>query len=128
MKKYCGYRMNLSYSILAVFMFFASSHASASVCTGMVTVKEMYPRDGGWIHVVAEGVSNMDLNNCGHGGSTGLLLNYNDTHGSLDGKKMIFSSLLAAFTAGKKLNICSDSCDSQHPTYSRLSYINNLMN
>lgn len=98
----------------------------AANCTGMVTIKELWPRQEGWIHVVAEGVTNMDISNCGNTGATGLLLNYNDSTGSLEGKKMLYSTLLAAFASGKLMRLCSARCDSQFPTYSSLTHIDGL--
>lgn len=105
---------------------FALSFAAMGACTGNVKIKELWPRSNGWVHIVAENVSDIDLANCGNHSSTALLLNYNDSHGSLEGKKMLYSAILAAFTAGKTLRLCSDACDSQHPSYSTLTRIDGM--
>lgn len=68
----------------------------------------------------------MDIKSCGVGGESGLILNLNGSGGTLDGKRMMYSTLMAAFMAGKTLSLCSDACDSQHATYSRVYAIDNL--
>jgi hypothetical protein len=97
---------------------------ASAACTGSVTIAELRPREEGWIHVVASGGMNMDLNGCGVTGSQGLLLNFNDTGGTLDAKKAFLAMLLAAQASGKTLMLCSTRCDSQHSAYSSLTSIN----
>ena len=115
--------------VLRVFSFIclmsAATNASAA-CTAIGTIEKLWPREGGWVHISMEGRENMDLMNCGTGNKLGLLLNLNDTGGSLEGKKMLYSTLLAAFVSGKKLRLCSLECDSQYPWYSKLSHIDEL--
>jgi hypothetical protein len=72
-----------------------------------------------------ENMNNMDLQNCGNNSKWGLMLNYNDTSGTPEGKKMLYMTLMAAKMTNEKINICSSGCDSQHSAYSRISYINN---
>jgi hypothetical protein len=97
---------------------------ASAACTGNVAIAELAPRDEGWIHVIAAGGINMDLNGCGNTGSYGLLLNFNDTGGSPEGKRALLATLLAAQASGKLLNLCSARCDSQHSAYSSLTSIN----
>lgn len=92
-------------------------------CTAPSKIKSLYPRDGGWVAVEVEGLANADISSCGNSGPSGLLLNYNDTTGSLQGKRMVYSILLLARINGASLVLCSDGCDTQHPSYSRLSHI-----
>ncbi|BBA33795.1 hypothetical protein sS8_1841 [Methylocaldum marinum] len=105
---------------------FALSFEAIGACTGQVKIKELYSRSGGWVHVVAENVSDIDLANCGHHNSTALVLNYTDSHGTLEGKKILYSAILAAFTAGKTLRLCSDACDSRFSSYSTLTDIDGM--
>ena len=97
-----------------------------AVCTEIGTIEKLSPREGGWVHVQLEGRSNMDLMNCGRGDALGLILNLNDTGGSLEGKKLLYSTILAAFTSGKQLRLCSSACDSQFSSYSKLDSIDDL--
>jgi len=112
--------------IFVVVLNMLSIVANAATCTGLVKIQQLWPRQGGWVHIQAEGITDIDIMNCGVHNNIGLLLNFNDTTGTLEGKKMLYSALLAAFTAGKKMELCSDGCDTQYPTFSRLSYINGL--
>ena len=100
---------------------------SQAVCTGTTTIVKLAPREGGWIHVVGSGISDMDINGCGVHSEVGMLLNFGDSSGTLEGKKMLLSTLLTAFSTGKTLSLCSNGCDSQHPSYSRLSHIDELV-
>jgi hypothetical protein len=38
-----------------------SSQAADPVCTGLVTVDQLWSREGGWVHVTVENMTNMDL-------------------------------------------------------------------
>lgn len=110
-------------------IFLIASSMSTSVyaaCTHIVEIEKLWPREGGWVHIQAKGVSDIDISNCGQNNYWGMLLNFNDKHGTSDGKKMLLSSLLASFTSGKKLKLCSNGCDSQFPKYSRLSHIDHM--
>jgi hypothetical protein len=102
-------------------------YEALAACTGSVTIAEFYPRDGGWVHVLAAGVPNMDLFGCGNTGPFGLLLNFNDTGGSVEGKKLLWSTLLTAHASGKRLMLCSSRCDSQYPGYSSLTHIDSAL-
>jgi len=110
----------------AATMLFVFSVTVYAECTSLVRIESLWPREGGWIHIKAVGVNNIDIMNCGAKNDLGMLLNYNDISGTLEGKKMLYSTLLAAFSAGKMMKLCSDGCDSQHPVYSRLSHIDDL--
>ncbi|MCP4490576.1 MAG: hypothetical protein GY820_25165 [Gammaproteobacteria bacterium] len=114
------------YIVGLILLFITQSALSASVCIDVVNIKELKPRSDGWMHIVAEGVSDIDIMNCGTNNSQGMLLNFNDSSGTQEGKKMMLSILLSAFVTGKSMQICSNGCDSQHPSYSRLDIINNL--
>ena len=74
--------------LLGLLVFTGELHAVA--CTGMVEIDKLWPRDDGWVHVIAKGITNMDLNSCGDGGESALLLNYNDPNGPVEGKKRCF--------------------------------------
>ena len=108
---------------LVLILFSVSANAA---CTGLVKIEKLFPREGGWVHIQAEGVTDIDIMNCGRNNNLGMLLNFNDTSGTDQGKKMLYSTLLTAFSAGKVMKLCSSGCDSQHSGYSRLSYINDL--
>lgn len=110
---------------IAIF-FFLLSVASHAACTNFVLIKDLLPRSGGWIHIVGEGQSNMDISSCGTHNHVGLLLNFNDTSGTEVGKKAMFSILLSAHASGKSVKLCSSGCDSQYPLYSRLDYIEGI--
>ena len=99
---------------------------AASVCTGPVKIKELKARHLGWVHVVIEGIYNADIKSCGNQTDVGLLLNYNDSTGSVEGKKMLLAMLMSAKATGKNVRLCSDGCDTQHPAYSRLSHLDEL--
>ena len=109
---------------VAGFLFVVSTMQAFAACTQQGKIEHLMPRDGGWVHVKMEGVTNMDLNSCGAAGPEGLMLNFNDTGGTPQGKEMMYSTLLAAFFAGKTLQLCSSACDTQHTQYSRLDTIN----
>jgi hypothetical protein len=115
----------VKYGMVLILLSMSIAAQSATVCTSLTRVTGLYPRDGGWIHVALQGITNGDISNCGNGGSLGLLLNFNDTVGSYDGKKMLFDILLDAKKSGERLQFCSTGCDTQHTNYSRLSHINN---
>jgi len=117
--------MGMRVFILVCMIELYSMSASAA-CTGLVKITQLWPRQDGWVHIQAEGVADIDISNCGVHSSIGMLLNFNDATGTAEGKKMLYSTLLAAFAAGKKMELCSDGCDTQHNTYTRLSYINKL--
>ena len=34
-------------------------------CTPLVKIKELKPRSEGWVHIVAEGLDDIDVMNCG---------------------------------------------------------------
>lgn len=97
-----------------------------ATCTDQVRIKELWPREAGWVHIVGEGVANMDLRGCGNNSSQGMLFNFNNTSGTPEGKMMLYSLLVAAYTSGQTMKLCSASCDPQHPEYSRLTHINSL--
>ena len=109
--------------LTCVFMLLSASLNAETICTAQVKVTELYPREGGWTHVRLEGIADADLSNCGNHGSLALLLNYNDTVGTLDGKKILLATLMAAKMTGEPIRLCSTGCDTQHPSYSRLSHI-----
>jgi hypothetical protein len=111
-------------TIIGALLLFWVSTPALAVCTGPLTIAELWPRAGGWVHIVAEGVSDIDISNCGTNNRLGMLLNFNDSSGSADGKQMMFSVLLSALMAGRQLQLCSTGCDSQHTNYSRLDHIN----
>ena len=105
------------------FMLLSSSAHSTHVCvTGKVG--KLLPRNGGYVHIVIDGVDNIDLKNCGQGNYYGMLLNYNDTTGTVELKKLMYSSLLTAYSSGKEVTVCATGCDTQIPSYSRLEYLN----
>ena len=112
-------------SIFLILLLLSSANVNAA-CTDVVKIKELKPRVEGWIHIVAEGVNDIDLSNCGVNNDQGLLLNFNDNTGTKEGKQMMLSIIMAAFMAGKSMQFCSNGCDSQHASYSRLDLINEL--
>ncbi len=117
----------MNYRKIAVTLLLAVFSVQANaVCTSLGKIEKIWPRSGGWVHVQLAGMSNMDINSCGAGGATGLLLNFNNSSGTSEGKQMLYSTLLAAFMAGKQLSLCSNQCDTQFPTYSVLTHIDNL--
>ncbi len=97
-----------------------------AACTGQVKIKELKPRTGGWVHIVAEGLDDIDVMNCGTNNYQGMLLNFNDTNGTKEGKQMMLSILLSAYMSGKSMELCSAGCDSQYSNYTRLDSINNM--
>ena len=97
-----------------------------AACTDFVMIKDLLPRSGGWTHVVAEGLNNMDLSQCGTNNQDGLLINFNDSTGTEQGKKTLLSILLSAYAMGKLVKLCSTGCDTQWNAYSRLDSINGL--
>jgi len=107
-------------AILAFAMFISTGHAQLECTSGYLLIERLHVHITGWVHVELEGLGNADLNSCGTNSSTSLLLNYNDTTGTADGRTMMYSTILAAFNTGKKVKICSSGCDTQHPTYSRI--------
>lgn len=116
-----GKHFRLIVFVCAIHWFFEASAA----CSGYVTIAELAPREEGWIHVIAAGGINMDLNSCGATGPYGLLINLNDVAaGSMEGKKILWATLLSAQASGKSLNLCSTRCDSQHSAYSSLTSVN----
>ena len=112
--------------LVAFILLIIFSSQSLADCTPPGKIERLWPREKGHIHIQMSGIENMDISNCGNGGATGLLLNFNDTGGTKEGKQMLLSSLLAAFTAGKTLQLCSYGCDSQYSDYSKLNAINRL--
>jgi hypothetical protein len=94
-----------------------------AAATPLVRIKELRPRAGGFIHVVAEGQSDMDITNCGRNDFLGMLLNFGDSTGTEAGKKAMFAILLTAYAQGTPVILGSNGCDSQYPSYSRLDYI-----
>lgn len=108
---------------LVVFLSLFSILAHAAACTGYVKLQKFYPNEAGYIHILAEGVADMDVMNCGIHSDAGMLLNFSDSSGTEMGKKVLYTTLLTAYTTGKIINLCSSGCDSVHTRYSRLSYI-----
>lgn len=112
--------------IFIITLLTLQSVSAMAVCTGLGKIEVLWPRSDGWVHVKMEGLQNMDIMNCGQGGDKGMLLNFNDSHGTIQGKQMLYSTLLAAFMSGRQLQLCATACDSQHSAYSRLHAIDNL--
>jgi hypothetical protein len=125
-RKMVGFTKVIATTLLILIFLYGSSANADAICSGLVKIKELAPRDGGWVHIIIENVSNADLQGCGNNSKMGLLLNYNDTSSPIEGKKMLFATVMAAKMSGTKLNLCSTGCDTQHPKYSRLSFINNF--
>lgn len=100
------------------------STPAVSVCTDVVTIKEFHIRASGWIHITAEGMTNMDIFGSGATGMYGMLLNYNGATGvALEGKKMLYAALLKSQATGGSLRLCSNGCDAQHFTFTSLDFI-----
>ena len=112
--------------LISILLLSLISTTSYAACTGLVRIEQLMPREGGWVHIKAAGINDIDISNCGVHNDIGMLLNFSDTNGTVEGKKLMYSTLLTAFTAGKQMKLCSTGCDSQHTNYSRLSYINEL--
>ena len=115
--------MNKLVMLILFFTLHSNVFAQAVCMSSFMPIEKLYVRSGGWVLVQIEGLTNIDLKNCGSQSNIGVILNYNDTTGSVEGKQMVYSALLTAFSAGKRVQICSDGCDSQHPSFSRLSYV-----
>ena len=92
-----------------------------AACTGKVIIQELAMTAGGWTVLLIKDMADTDLMNCGSHTTHALLFNFNDNYGTSDGKKMLYSALLAATTTGKEVMLCSTKCDSQHPSYSTLT-------
>jgi hypothetical protein len=113
-------------TLLTVALMILISQSSSAACTDLVKIERLSPRVEGWVHIKAEGVSDMDIYNCGQHDESGMLLNFNDTSGTAIGKRMLYSTLLTAIAAGKRLRLCSSSCDTQHAPFTELNYINDF--
>jgi hypothetical protein len=113
------------------FVISMQSHAAGAgyVCTPPVKIKELWPRNGGWVHIVALGINDMDISNCGRHNETSMILHMghaNDTNATIEGKKMLYTTLLKAFMEGKTMELCSYGCDSVFTDTTTLSHIDGL--
>jgi len=113
-------------NILSFFLLISVCATSNATCTDPVKIQDLAVRTDGWIHVKAVGLADMDIMNCGKNDHTGMLLNFNDSYGTIEGKQLMFSTLLSIYMSGKSVQLCSGGCDSQHTVYSRLDSINNI--
>lgn len=103
------------------FSLYTASSTAMAACTGNVMVEELAMGAGGWTHILIKDMTDTDIMNCGQHTTHALMFNFNDNYGTPDGKKMLYSALLAAATTGNEVNLCSTKCDSQHPSYSTLT-------
>jgi hypothetical protein len=117
---------NMKSAVAIVCLILFGTANAADTCTDFVKIKELLPRSGGWIHIIAQGAPNMDISRCGINNYVGMLLNFSDSSGTDPGKKAMLSILLTAYASGKAMKLCSSGCDSQFPNYSRLDFINGI--
>jgi len=111
---------NMIRMIVMGFSLYMSCTTAMAVCTESVTIEKLWPSAGGGVHIQIKDMADSDLMNCGRHSIDALILNYNDSSGTLEGKKMLYTALLTSLVAGLKVKLCSSKCDSQHPDYSTL--------
>ena len=108
-------------AIVVVFSMCVAFSSAMAACTGKVIIQELAMGAGGWTHILIKDMADTDIMNCGPHTTHAFMFNFNDSYGTSDGKKMLYSALLAATTTGKEVMLCSTKCDSQHPTYTTLT-------
>lgn len=113
-------------TIIVLLLVIPAVSNAATVCTQNTRIAALYVRDGGWMHVKLQGLDDSDISNCGNHSSIGLLFNFNDATGTLEGKQMLLDVILEAKRSGDLVRLCSTGCDTQHTNYSRLTYIDVL--
>ena len=122
--------VNWMKKIIIMSVFFIMTNNALALCTDTVTISALAQSHRGYIHVLAKDADNnlikdMDILNCGNNTAYGMMFDLKDTYDSsnVDGKKLLYSTLLYAYSSGEGVKLCARTCSSLHAIYSSLSNI-----